>query len=253
MTDDINAMPQNLVTKIHNGANTIRDMPFPIKILGVLSSGVIIWCFLVFIAKLQFAQESLFWVSSTIAQSMAALLGIVAVFIVYQLEIIKGDEAKRVYEIDGYLKRVVSPLRNYDKNLADEILYSPPYNILEHDLAERAIKTVEENKKEIEDDTRDEIKELLAAIKKIEVEIKDAKKLKEKIKKVGNRFKYNVYWMGTTIILGFIIVPFGKYYAEKDISNWGPSGLTTLAISMVICFATYSIISMGYTLKKVRE
>ena len=142
MADSINMMVQNCFIKIHD---FIRDIPFSIKILIVTLLGVFTWIILVFILKFQFAQESLFWVSSTIAQSMAALLGIVAVFIVYQLEVIRGNKSKLIYEIDGYLKRVISPLRNYNNNLADEILYSPPYNILE--LAEKAIEIVNGNKK----------------------------------------------------------------------------------------------------------
>lgn len=210
--------------------------------------------------KIRIDDAAYFYTLSTISQTLAALIGIVGIFIIFKLEMLKNERKEcilRFREIlesdmmksgyDRYKKRI--PYNNLFKNISnyfenlnidDDFIIDISYDLDEIDL------NYPHNRK---------MKKIIRTIGDL---IDDIQTIDEQIYKIPKQFLYRAYSGFFTIILSILALPFGKITMQKTFSPNFQNFLyvfdpETLIVGIIVGFAILSLLTMRMVVMDVKE
>lgn len=183
---------------------------------------------------IKFSPETLFWVSSTVAQSIAALIALVAMFYIYSIDPLK----KKKNSIEEKLQKEADEM--------EDILSGMPWQLRGHSIhvnddnfLSRVKNTIEIIYGRPESDIRyGEIQGLYYQKRNME----------DTINKTTSLLKLSLVWAVFTIIISLLLLPFGKLI---DFSLTLP--LISISIAIEILFAMFTVLISAYYITKALE
>lgn len=221
------------------------------KFIIILIIGIILGVVLKNVISFSFKLESLFWTYSTIAQTMAGLLSISAVFVIYLLTRISEELRsirRTIYNSIKYSSELStlkgwSNVRDFE-NILDS--YIDHENII--DFAKKIIKKIRffirTTTKELAKESVERVKKQLTLLKQ---HIKRYDKLMNQRDKILSNLRHNFYWIIFTIAIALLIVPFGEYSYNLDFPE---IGIINIAIITIVFLSCYAIVSLAYSISK---
>ena len=193
------------------------NQKFRYKIVAILLGGII----LDIIFFRNFTLHILLWASSTIAQSMAALLGIVAIFVIFQFEIIKREISDYLNELNQILAEIF-----HEPVLVFEKLEPLRSGKERQDFIDSKKNISKEIKYPRDQYSRKQVEYIIDQITILSIDKKG---------QIKNFFKICFWLIGTTIIFALLLVTVGS----TDL---------VLCLGFLLSLAFYSLFSMSFTL-----
>jgi len=173
---------------------------------------------------IDFSSKTLFWVTSTIIQSLAALIALVAMFYIYKM----------------------TPITKTKNQIGEKL------RMIREEVAAKLLQLQIPNYYDI-DESKIDIIEIERFSDKAEIYKELDKKYKEKvaiIKRVTFYLKNSIFWAVFSIILSLLLLPFGELTSSNY--RWNIP-IMSIAITIEIIFAITTVSIIGWYLKTVIE
>lgn len=208
-------------------------------ILSIFIIFTILACF-----DLKIGKEAYFYTLSTISQTLAALIGIVAIFVIFELEIIKTEKNNLIRSIANLLKTDLSSSAysnstdKYHKEIR-RIIQKAYVDFTIDDLNDISSTIANFDSNVIHSDA---MKELIGRVGE---KIENVRKIEAGIEKIPLDFVELVKVVFSTIILSILALPLGWFTIPIDIL----SNLSILKLPLVAFIIYLTVLSIIQTYK----
>lgn len=197
-----------------------------------------------------------FYTLSTISQTLAALIGIVGIFIIFKLETLTNQKKDYKLRLVNFStsELIQSGFNNHYQKRYPRLLSWIQQRSEDLTINDVILSELSSDLEEIELDELDE-----GAFKRFFIILKDLKDNIEKIDKyiseIPRLFYYGLFLGFVAIIFSIILLSFGSISVPNEFSSFFPylRTIKMIAFFVIICFALLSIYHIGKVLKDLTK
>lgn len=199
-------------------------------ILSIFTFFTILACF-----DFKIGKEAYFYTLSTISQTLAALIGIIAIFVIFKLDRLETERNNSFNKLYTFVKGLEERENN---DLYKELYNHYMISITDRDLLNNLYYTIE--KFDFSGTYPDEIKNF---VRKMKGSIDHIRTIEEHIKSIPNKFSILATVVLSTIILSILALPLGWFIVPIGIL----SNLSILKLPFVVSIVYLTILSIFQT------